>query len=179
MADGVDQQSNRAAVVGHQHVGVAIVVHIAEGCSAAHFGHLQRGAAAIGGILEAAVPQIEKEQLGLAQWKRIVGLPLRLDRLHGAVHDQGVETAVVVDVDPRRTEAGEISPFRPGIGMMASRLNVPVVPVRLVGVDRVLHHSWHMARPGPVLVNFGVPLRFEGDDYEGMARQVEAAVRGL
>ena len=87
--------------------------------------------------------------------------------------------SVLIFPEGRRTEAGEINPFRPGMGMMASKLNVPIVPVRLLGVDQVLHHSWRMARPGRVFVKFGAPLQFEGDDYEGMARRVEAAVRAL
>ena len=36
--------------------------------------------------------------------------------------------------------------------MMAARLGVPVVPVRLEGVDRVLHQRWKMAKPGRVRV---------------------------
>ena len=62
---------------------------------------------------------------------------------------------------------------------MASRLNRPVVPVLLAGVDAVLHPSWHMARPGPVRVTFGAPVRLEGDDYGALAARVEAAVRNL
>ena len=67
----------------------------------------------------------------------------------------------------------------PGIGMMASRLGVPIVPVRLDGLDRVLHHTWRMATPGRVRVAFGRPLQLAGEDYEAMARQVEEAVRAL
>jgi 1-acyl-sn-glycerol-3-phosphate acyltransferase len=63
--------------------------------------------------------------------------------------------------------------------MIASRLDAPVVPVRLEGVDRVLHRSWHMARPGHVRVAFGAPMRLAGEDYEALARQVEDAVRAL
>ena len=63
--------------------------------------------------------------------------------------------------------------------MMASRLNVPVVPVRLIGLDKVLHRTWRMARPGRVLVKFGPPLHLEGDDYAALARRVEEAVRSL
>ena len=64
--------------------------------------------------------------------------------------------------------------------MIASRLDVPVVPVRLDGVDRVLHPSWSTsARPGRVRVAFGAPLRLRGDDYAALARQVEEAVRSL
>jgi len=78
-----------------------------------------------------------------------------------------------------RSETGHIRPFRGGIGMIASRLAVPVVPVRVDGVDRVLHQSWRMARPGKVRVAFGAPLRLSGDDYADLARQVEEKVRSL
>ena len=47
-----------------------------------------------------------------------------------------------------RSETGNIRPFQGGIGMIASRLDVPVIPVRLDGLDRVLHPAWKMARPG-------------------------------
>ena len=70
-------------------------------------------------------------------------------------------------------------PFRGGIGMIGSRLEVPVVPVHLEGVDTVLHPTWHMARPGRVRVAFGPPLHLRGDDYAALAAQVEAAVRSL
>jgi long-chain acyl-CoA synthetase len=78
-----------------------------------------------------------------------------------------------------RSESGNIRPFRGGIGMIASRLDVPVVPVRLDGVDRVLHTTWKFPRPGRVRVTFGAPLRLRGDDYGALAEQVEAAVRSL
>jgi long-chain acyl-CoA synthetase len=87
--------------------------------------------------------------------------------------------SILIFPEGKRTASGEIDRFRPGIGMIASRLNVPVVPVRLEGLDRVLHSSARMARPGRVRVAFGPPLRLAGDDYEALARQVEEAVRGL
>jgi long-chain acyl-CoA synthetase len=87
--------------------------------------------------------------------------------------------SVLIFPEGRRTEAGEIRAFRPGIGMIASRLGVPVVPVRLEGLEKVLHHSWKMARPGPVRVAFGKPMHLTGDDHEALARQVEDAVRAL
>ena len=79
----------------------------------------------------------------------------------------------------RRTQAGEIDRFRPGIGMIGARLDVPVVPVRIDGLEKVLHSTWKMARPGRVRVAFGAPLRLAGDDYEALAAQVENAVRAL
>jgi long-chain acyl-CoA synthetase len=87
--------------------------------------------------------------------------------------------SVLIFPEGRRTENGTISAFRPGIGMIASKLQVQVVPVRLVGLDRVLHPSWKMARPGRVRVAFGAPLTLAGDDYEALARRVEDAVKTL
>ncbi len=87
--------------------------------------------------------------------------------------------SVLIFPEGKRSETGAIDRFRPGIGMIASRLSVPVVPVRIDGLDRVLAPAWRMARPGRVRVAFGPPLRLTGDDYETLARQVEDAVRAL
>jgi long-chain acyl-CoA synthetase len=87
--------------------------------------------------------------------------------------------SILIFPEGRRTDQGEIRPFRAGIGMIAARLALPVVPVRLEGLDRVLHHSWRMARPGAARVTFGKPLRLEGDAYAALAKQVEDAVKNL
>jgi long-chain acyl-CoA synthetase len=87
--------------------------------------------------------------------------------------------SVLIFPEGSRAESGAMKPFRAGIGMMASRLDLPVVPVKLDGVDRVLHPSWKMARPGRVTVTFGPAMRLHGDDYAALAAQVEEAVRRL
>jgi long-chain acyl-CoA synthetase len=98
-------------------------------------------------------------------------------RYIGEVLESGF--SVLIFPEGRRTAAGDIDGFRPGIGMIASRLGVPVVPVRLDGLDKVLHPSWKMAKPGRVRVAFGAPMRLSGDDYEALAKQVEEAVKKL
>lgn len=86
---------------------------------------------------------------------------------------------VVIFPEGKRTDAGEIASFQPGVGMLASRLGIPVVPVKLEGLERVLHKSAKMATPGRAKVKFGVPLRLEGSDYAALAKQAEEAVRAL
>ena len=87
--------------------------------------------------------------------------------------------SLLIFPEGRRSESGAIDAFRPGIGMIASKLGAPVVPVRLDGLQHVLGVGRHMARPGRVRVAFGAPLRLVGDDYEALAKTVESAVRAL
>ncbi|MEP6917443.1 MAG: AMP-binding protein, partial [Acidobacteriota bacterium] len=87
--------------------------------------------------------------------------------------------SILIFPEGRRTEAGEINRFQPGVGMIASRLDVPVVPVRLVGLDRVLHHSWKFPTRGSAIVAFGPAMSLKGNDYAALAAEVESAVRNL
>jgi long-chain acyl-CoA synthetase len=72
-----------------------------------------------------------------------------------------------------------IGRFLPGVGVLASKLKIPVVPIRIRGSNRVLHHTWRMARPGFVDVKIGAPVLLEGDDYAASARRLEEIVRAL
>jgi long-chain acyl-CoA synthetase len=74
---------------------------------------------------------------------------------------------------------GALLPFKPGVGLMASQLGIPVVPIRLQGYDRILHASWNLPRPGRASIAFGAPLGLTGDDYRALAQRVEDAIRAL
>ena len=87
--------------------------------------------------------------------------------------------SVLIFPEGERTLTGEIGTFQPGVGMVGSRLRMPVVPIRLRGLDRVLHRGSRMIHPGAVEVVFGLPMKLEGDDYVALARKVETAVRAL
>jgi long-chain acyl-CoA synthetase len=87
--------------------------------------------------------------------------------------------SVLIYPEGRRDPEGAIGEFRPGIGMIAARLGVAVVPVRIKGLDRVLPVGASRPTRGPVTVAFGAPLILRGDDYAALARQVEDAVRAL
>jgi long-chain acyl-CoA synthetase len=87
--------------------------------------------------------------------------------------------SVLIFPEGRRNDEGQIEAFRAGIGMIGSRLDVPVVPVRIEGLDKVLHRKMKWPKRGPVRVAFGAPLRLHGEDYPALARQVEEAVRRL
>jgi len=77
------------------------------------------------------------------------------------------------------TDAGEIKTFQPGVGMIAAKLGIPVVPLRIRGMDHVLHKTWKMARMARVDIAIGPALKLEGGDYQELAKRVEEAVRKL
>ncbi|HMD49955.1 MAG TPA: 1-acyl-sn-glycerol-3-phosphate acyltransferase, partial [Bryobacteraceae bacterium] len=86
---------------------------------------------------------------------------------------------ILIFPEGKMTDHGEIAPFQPGVAMIASKLQVPVVPVRIEGLDHVLHKTWKMARMGRVRVQFGPALHLASAGYLAQARQVEEAVRKL
>jgi long-chain acyl-CoA synthetase len=87
--------------------------------------------------------------------------------------------SILIFPEGKRTDAGEINPFRAGVGMIASRLDVPVVPVRLEGLERILHHTASVPTRGRARCAFGAAMWLRGQDYAALAGQVEAAVRAL
>jgi long-chain acyl-CoA synthetase len=86
----------------------------------------------------------------------------------------------IVFPEGQRTADGEIHEFRPGIGMMAVRLKVPIVPIRLTGLYEIYSvHDW-WPRRGAVHVAIGAPLSFGPQtSYESIACRLEQAVRAL
>ena len=98
-------------------------------------------------------------------------------RYIGELFDRG--SSILIYPEGKRTEDGSIGRFQPGVAMIAARLGVPVVPVRLDGVDRILHHTWKFPQRGVAKVSFGAPISVKGNDYAALATEVEAAVRAL
>ncbi|HEX6324172.1 MAG TPA: AMP-binding protein, partial [Vicinamibacterales bacterium] len=84
-------------------------------------------------------------------------------RYIGRLFDQ--KRSLLIFPEGKRTDYGEINVFRPGIGLMASKLGVPVVPVRIEGLDKVLSLRANWPTRGPARVTFGKPMRLEGSNY--------------
>ena len=87
--------------------------------------------------------------------------------------------SILIYPEGRRTEEGDIAAFQPGVGMIASRLGVPVVPVRLRGLERILQRHARFPTIGRAQCAFGAPISLSGNDYAALSHQVEQAVRAL
>ncbi|MFL6215469.1 MAG: AMP-binding protein [Blastocatellia bacterium] len=96
----------------------------------------------------------------------------------GEAMDRGA--SVLVFPEGRRTTDGEMKPFREGIGILASDLGVPVVPIRLDGVFEMKASRRNFARAGEVKVTIGDPVEFSRDtDAARIARELERRVASL
>ncbi|MCA1634233.1 MAG: AMP-binding protein [Acidobacteria bacterium] len=75
----------------------------------------------------------------------------------GASVDRGY--SVLVFPEGRRTDDGRLKRFMGGTGLLASKLGIPVVPVRIEGLYELKRSGRRgYARPGSVTVNFGEPV---------------------
>jgi long-chain acyl-CoA synthetase len=96
----------------------------------------------------------------------------------GWLVDRGI--SLLLFPEGRMTDDGSISRFQSGVGLIASKLRLPVVPVRLQGLDKVLHKTAKWASHGRARVTFGPPLRpLAEETYEDFATRLREAVLAL
>ncbi|MFZ0857430.1 MAG: AMP-binding protein [Candidatus Acidiferrales bacterium] len=103
----------------------------------------------------------------------------------GELADKGWN--VLVFPEGERTKDGKVGRFRGGVGLLATKLDLPVVPVRIDGL-------WELAQArlagkasrlkpvprGAVKVTIGEPVRFAADaNAEEIARELERRVKEL
>ncbi|MGH9574775.1 MAG: AMP-binding protein [Candidatus Acidiferrales bacterium] len=87
---------------------------------------------------------------------------------------------VLVFPEGERTKTGRLDPFRTGIGLLATRLRVPVIPMYLGNFWELKQQGKHIARPGRVSVAIGQPVSFaETDDPANIAQELQRRVESL
>jgi long-chain acyl-CoA synthetase len=99
-------------------------------------------------------------------------------RYAGELADRGY--SVVIFPEGKRTETGEMASFRSGIGLLATQLNLPIIPMRIDGLFPFKIAKKHYAPPHVVQVKMGDPVKFEPtDDPEKIAKELEKIVASL
>jgi long-chain acyl-CoA synthetase len=87
---------------------------------------------------------------------------------------------VLVFPEGELTSDGKIAPFRAGIGLLATRLGIPVVPMRLDGLFDLREANKHWTSAGHIRVAVGAQVKFAAtEDAESIARELERTVREL
>ena len=99
-------------------------------------------------------------------------------RFAGDLADRGWSVLVFPEGD--LTPDGALQPFRAGIGLLASNLKIPVVPMRIDGAYEVRETRSKFNRPGRIRVHIGKPVEFPaGSDPNEIARTLEQCVAEL
>ena len=88
--------------------------------------------------------------------------------------------SVLIYPEGTRSLSGEMQPFKPGVGLLAVELGVPVIPIHLRGLYAILPKGSGVPRRGPVELTIGAPLRFPpGMDHVEATLHLQRAVRRL
>jgi long-chain acyl-CoA synthetase len=88
--------------------------------------------------------------------------------------------SILIFPEGERTKHGQMSPFRPGTGLLISQLDAKVVPLRLHGLWELKQAGRHFAKPGEVSVTIGKPISYSSDTAaEVISRDLESKVKAL
>ena len=96
-------------------------------------------------------------------FRRLGGFPIKregIDRLaiEEAVRRLRAGRLVVFYPEGRRSEDGLLQQPKPGIGMVAAKAKVPIIPALIEGTGEVLPKRSKRLRFHPVIIRFGPPL---------------------
>lgn len=86
---------------------------------------------------------------------------------------------ILVFPEGERSRDGTLLPFRQGLGIMVRELGVPVVPVRIEGLEAVYPRGAAWPRRGRVRIVFGAPLRFGPESPTEIVELTRRAVEVL
>jgi 1-acyl-sn-glycerol-3-phosphate acyltransferase len=127
---------------------------------------------------------------GTRPMERIVGIYLKatkqlsVDRAGARAAQEMLEAALgllqqgaLFGIYPEGTRSpdGRLYRGRTGIGWLALHSKVPVIPVAMIGTDRLLAPGRKIPRPGRIQIKIGTPMRFdEFADQPAGARQRRA-----
>ena len=96
----------------------------------------------------------------------------------GELVDRG--WSVLVFPEGVLTPDGAIGPFRAGLGLLVTRLRVPVIPMRLEGLYDLREANKHWTSPGHIRVTVAPPVTFpETETPENITQELERRVKDL
>lgn len=90
--------------------------------------------------------------------------------------------SILVFPEGELSREGDVHAFRPGVGVLARELGLPVLPARIRGAFDVLPrgHRFPCTIRGPVTVTWGEPLSLRaGEEPREFAARLEQAIRAL
>ncbi len=97
----------------------------------------------------------------------------------GQMLDQGYN--VVVYPEGKISKNGDLLPLKEGAGLMATQMNVPIVPIRIRGMQKIFPYCVMFPRGiGTVTLSIGKPMKFSRrDSYKEVTHKIHKAIADL
>ncbi|MBW2974547.1 AMP-binding protein [Candidatus Woesearchaeota archaeon] len=87
---------------------------------------------------------------------------------------------ILIFPEGQRTKTGKMNPLKPGIGMIASNMKVPVVPIRIEGLSEILPPGSNFPKKrGKVSLRFGKALYFSNEIFTDITKKIEDEIKLL
>ena len=89
-------------------------------------------------------------------------------------------SSIVIFPEGTRTKTGKLGKFKAGPALLATKMDVPVVPIYMDGLHRLMPPGSKKIVPGPVRTLIGEPIRFEpGTDVAHATRVLKQVMQSL
>jgi 1-acyl-sn-glycerol-3-phosphate acyltransferase len=117
--------------------------------------------------------------------KRVHAFPLKRDSadltaIKEAIRRVRKGQAILLFPEGTRQSAGKFGEPLPGVGFLAQKLNVPVIPALITGTDQAMPKGAKGIRPAKVAVRFGTQITVERRmAYRDISGQIMEAIRNL
>ena len=86
---------------------------------------------------------------------------------------------ILIFPEGTRSKTGELLPFMSGIGIIVKELKIPVIPIKISGIDEVLHRDMRWPKRGWAQVKFGKPIFFTKESPSEIAGKCREAILKL
>jgi long-chain acyl-CoA synthetase len=88
--------------------------------------------------------------------------------------------SVLVFPEGKYTQDGKLSPFRSGVGLLASNLRIPILPIRIDGLFELKQAGKKFAPPRKIHLRIGKPVQFAPEtDPDTITQALQKAVESL
>jgi len=88
--------------------------------------------------------------------------------------------SILIFPEGAETKDGKLQAFKAGIGLLASELNIPVIPIMMRGLFELKQRRQYFIRPGTVSITFGDPIEFSRDTTPAeITRTLELTLKSL
>jgi long-chain acyl-CoA synthetase len=151
--------------------------NLAVAAAADYFFGIGEGTGKARGLMQGVLPVLAPMLINAFPFSRKGAIRKSLD-LMGEILDDG--WSVLIYPEGTRSLTGEMGPFRSGIGLIASEMQAPILPVKVEGLYELMPKGSAFPQKGGAIVKFGRPMRFtDEENHTNISERIENEIRKM